>query len=844
MENNMNNETNLSGIDSRYQAFFNRLKGSGDNPEDLFLLYNKDNLSIADTWYEALATLEYALDKQTDIKRILPFMKMVFYSNDCNASVDLEDKEYSWFWQKIHALLDRVTAYDAWAFVEKGLQYYTARREYRNNELALEYMEKAATEDEYAGIILGYYLYGGFCGKTDKERGRKLVENVTSEKNKVWSSIYQTYIALIDEKPGDAVRIISTIEPDWQDEREVCAVKGLQGLLAEINGKPEEAQTCFNRVLEIDNNGLAFFHLGQLHINGKIKQADAVEGLCLLEKAFRFGHYGAANNLAYYYNPELENPWKDFSLYIKWLEKGYLYGQSYSAFELSTVYLSNEEYKDIEKGLACLEYAVTQDYEDALLRKAYFYFEGEFVEPNLTQSIELLQRAIGNGSGYAAYRLALLHEQGKLSDGPDYQTALTYYRKAADLGHPYGYDLAGRSYRYGYTGEPDLEKAKEYFEKGTALNSGFSAVELAFMYEEGVGVERDYKKAYELYRQAAENNYPYAMLRLGIYEENGYAGGANVERAFEWYKRAAENENAEAMFRLGRCYKYAIGTTENPDLAIEWLEKGAAEKDVQCLTELALCYQYEYGVEENAAKVVEYMSEAAEAGYAYAQYKMGTYYMDGYGTIEENHATAIAWYEKAIENENPNAMIEMGDYYLYDYDRLQQYDKAFPFYKQALEYDRVNEGLGYCFFFGYGVESNEPEAFKYFLMAAERGYVRAMYRTGLAYYYGWGIKENKEEAYRWFNDAAQDDIAAAQYYLGKMLINGEGCAVNVETGIQWLRKGAENEDGDAQFEMGNCYLLGRGVEENPDIAMEWFEKAADNGHEQAMKVVGRNKRRH
>lgn len=827
----------------RYATELEAFRAEGTDAAKLYSFYTKENLENPFTWYRALAVCEYALDMHAEAGPLLEHAQFIFRGYDCVASVYLDGPDYDWLWHKIHQLLDRLAPLDVWAVREKGMQYYTARREYKNKEKALQYLEQAAAKDEYSGIIYGYYLFGGFCGKADTEQGRRWVENVSEEKNRVWSDIYRGYMALMDKNTDEAARIAFALPADGLPEREQGSVWELQGVIHEVTGETEKAEACFSRAADTLCSSLAWMRLGLMCLNEKISGATVHTGMELLEKAFRFGRYEAANLLAYYYNPENGKERSDREKYRYWLEKGFLYGISYCAFMLSHVYLYDETNKSVEKGLFYLDYAVSEGYEDAVLERAYLYFNGTLVPEDKAQAVKLLEQAVTDGSGYAAYRLGLLYEQGELGGEPDYKMALAYFEKSAALDCPAGCDLAGRSYRYGYAGEPDWEKARSYFEKGLEAGSSFSAVELAFMYERGEGVEADLHRAYELYQQAAGNDYPYAMLRLGIYEENGTVGEERPGVAFEWYVKASEGGNAEAMGRLGWCYKYAYGTEENPDKAFEWFEKGTAGEDVYALAELAWCYENAYGTEEDMRKAITCYTRAAEMNFAYAQYKMGYYRMHGCDALEEDHPKALEWFGKAIENGNAQALVEMGDYYLYDYDDTDQYDNAFPYYKQALEKDLVTEGLGYCLFFGYGVESNEPEAFKYFLMAAERGYVRAMYRTGLAYYYGWGIKENKEEAFRWFNEGAQNEQNASRYYLGKMLIDGEGCTADVASGVQWLRQSAEEGDADAQYEMGNCYLLGRGVDENPDTAWDWFEKAADNGHEQSMKVVGRRKRK-
>ena len=204
--------------------------------------------------------------------------------------------------------------------------------------------------------------------------------------------------------------------------------------------------------------------------------------------------------------------------------------------------------------------------------------------------------------------------------------------------------------------------------------------------------------------------------------------------------------------------------------------------------------------------------------------------------------TSKQWNEKAVANNSPMAMLRLGEYYLYDYDKLNESEKAFVYFRQAAEQEFYSEGIGICYEMGIGVEENETEAFKYYTLAANNGNTMSMYRTGLCYYNGVGVKQNLQEAFRWFNDAAGQESVHAYYYLGKMLMYGEGCTPDAETGLQWLLKAAEMNSDKAQFELGNAYLSGNGVEENDEIAMEWFEKAAENGNEKALKITGRRKR--
>lgn len=826
-----------------YALKLQKIKSLNRPAEELFLQYGNHNLTDASVWWDALAVCEYALDTHADKAKTADFFRMVFHDYDCNVSVDLNAPDYDWFWKKDHEIAERVAAFNIHGSLDHVFQYFSARRGYADKSKSLAILETLAPGNQYAQALLGYYLWTGICGVTDTERGMQLMDSVTEPDTKVRVLLNKGYIACAENRDEDAAEILGQLLDAPKDIYLTNATIEFQAYLLDRKEKWDEAASLYEKLLETVTSGTPYMRLAYRHLNGKVKDADPDKGIQLLVKAFRAGRYDAASSLAYYYDPDNGFQWANAAQYKNWLEKGYLYNDADAAYGLSGIYLFQE--KNIEKGVFYLDEAMAQGHVEALIRKAYLYQDEDALGVDMKECVRLLEEAAGKGSAYALYRLGVLYENGSATeDGtPDYKTARDYFEKSAEANHPYGCELAGRSYRYGYAGEPDLEKARMYFERGLELGSGFSAVELAFMYEAGEGVEKDMQKGFDLCMKAAEMEYPYGMYRVGLYHEKGILGDENMEEAFNWYLKSAAKESLDAMFRVGLFYKRGLGTEENPDKALEWLQKGADMDSASCQTELALCYEQEYGVEKDTAKAVEYMMKAAAQEYAYAQYKTGYYYMYGYGNLETDYAKAIEWYEKAIANDNIQALIEMGDYYLYDYDRLGQFDKAFPYYRKALDDDLVTEGLGICFACGYGTEKNEAEAFKYYLMAAEDGYTRAMYRTALCYYKGWGIKENPEEAYRWMADAARNEITPAAYYLGKMLLNGEGCTPDIETGLQWMRKAADNDDEDAQYEMGNCYLLGKGVEENADMAMEWFEKAADNGHEQSLKIVGRRKRK-
>lgn len=793
-----------------YEKIYDRIREAGDPPVQLFPAYRKlAFLTDPAHWFEALALCEYAIDTSADVEATHEFFEWIFKGFDCNALVDLNAADYDWIWHKMQTIFDRFADKATDVLVEKGLQYFSARREYVDKEKTLFYLNEAMERgSETARTILGYYYFLGMLGTTDKERGMEMMNSAMTERGKARVAIYKGYIALAEKRPEETQALLASLEPLTSDpfvNRLVCEQRAF---LDEISGRFEEAAEGYRDVLALIPSGFAMLRLGYLHYGKKLRVSDPEAGLEWIAKAFRYGRPDAAESLFYCYF-ESGEPWQDEAQAVAWLEKGFQYNDGFCTYQLAYLYLYNDTYKNQEKGLHYLDLAIGMKYADAYLLKAYRCHEGEDGEKKICTCRELLEQAVELGSDQAAYRLGGMYDAGEMSEdgAPDSARALEWYEKAAGMGNLYGCEYAGRYRLVGIAGEPEPARAKQWYEKGIELGSPYCMVELALMYNEGNGVEEDFSQSFHYIRQAAQT---------------GYAHGE---------------------YLLGRCYKDGLGIDENPDEALGYFRKAAEQGHAKAQAELARCYETGYGVEQDLVKAFDYMKQAAEQENAYAQYRLGYYYMYGLEHLPVDYTQALHWLTLAAENEHPYALLELGDYHLYDYENKGEQSKAYPYYRKAADLDFVNEGLGLCLEYGYGVEVNEGEAFKYYLKGAEDGFLRAMFRAGLCYYDGAGVKENKNEAFRWFNEAAGHEEIGSIYYKGKMRLDGEGCEQDLEEGIALLRQAAENENKYAQFDLANCYLAGKGVDENPDVAMEWFERAADNGHEQALKVTGRRRRR-
>ena len=589
----------MGTLKEKFEELSAGIKASGKPAAAWFPKYTSTSLLNADNWWEALAVCEYALDTREDEKLTEGFFELIFSAFDCNVEVDLNEEEYEFWWEKVMRVCERVAVFSGAGWAQKGAQYSEARYGKRDMSYLFPCYEKAADMGwGEAEATVAYWRYMGFYCEQDKEEGERRFAALSSPEAILWGKHYRAFAEEFTGNKEKALQIRQDLlaELPEGDRLRAHVYAAMGDALDRGEGKIAEEAACYEKSLEIVPNLYSLKNLATLYFRypelGKPKEL-AFE---IWEKAWHAGVWSAANFLGYNYQ---EEAWLDLPKAIEWLEKGMLYCELYSAYELALIYLYNDDYKNVERGLMCLERCVEGDYIEGIEGLANVYFNGDLVEEDMSRVKQLLEKALELGSGNAAYRLGWMYERGFLSEEPDYVKAMEYYEKAAELDNVDGYCRAALYLANGYSGVTDAVKSREYYEKAAGMGSCFALVELSFLYENGNGVERSYEKAFELCEKAAQEGYPYAMFRVGLYLEKAVLGEAKPEEAFAWYTKAAMADENEGIFALGRCYKQGIGTEEDWDKALEWFGKGAEKNESRCLTDLGLAYENGNGVEES-----------------------------------------------------------------------------------------------------------------------------------------------------------------------------------------------------------------------------------------------------
>lgn len=234
---------------------------------------------------------------------------------------------------------------------------------------------------------------------------------------------------------------------------------------------------------------------------------------------------------------------------------------------------------------------------------------------------------------------------------------------------------AGRKYRDALLAETlkVLKKLANGADNGYAEAQFF----LANMIGTGqLGLQVEYEKAYQLYMQASKQNHPAATYRTAVCNELGAGTRKEPNRAVLFYRKAATLRDTAAMYKLGMILLGGLlQQPKNPREGVTWLKRAAQQADEDnphALYELAMLYEdpailggpNNPILPRNPELAREAYTQAAQFGYAPAQFKLGTVYE--YGTLgcAVDPKRSIAWLSKAAENGDAEAELALSGWFL------------------------------------------------------------------------------------------------------------------------------------------------------------------------------------
>lgn len=258
-----------------------------------------------------------------------------------------------------------------------------------------------------------------------------------------------------------------------------------------------------------------------------------------------------------------------------------------------------------------------------------------------------------------------------------------------------------------------------------------------------LGLEIDPREAFSLYQSAAKLNHPQSAYRVAVCCEMGAEEGGGTRRdplkAIQWYKRAATLGDPPAMYKMGMILlKGLLGQPKNPREALSWLKRAAERADEDnphALHELGLLYESASPNDaiirdENYSR--QLFTQAAELGYKYSQFRLGSAYEYGMLGCPVDARQSIAWYSRAAAQGEHQSELALSGWYL-----------------------TGAEGL---------VQQSDTEAYLWARKAAGSGLAKAEYAMGYFTEAGIGTPASLEEAKRWYWRAAGELRENARIY--------------------------------------------------------------------------------
>lgn len=151
----------------------------------------------------------------------------------------------------------------------------------------------------------------------------------------------------------------------------------------------------------------------------------------------------------------------------------------------------------------------------------------------------------------------------------------------------------------------------------------------------------------------------------------------------------------------------------------------------------------------NEADTFNAMVALASKGDAEAQYHVGMMHNNGIGT-QRDIRQAFEWFQKAAASNDPLAAYKLGCYY-----DGQGADVVASDSNEALKYKLVAAKAGYALAqhdvaLLYERQENPEEAVKWWKMAGDQGYPRALYSLSGSYFQGKGVPKDIALAYAYY----------------------------------------------------------------------------------------------
>ena len=379
--------------------------------------------------------------------------------------------------------------------------------------------------------------------------------------------------------------------------------------------------------------------------------------------------------------------------------------------------------QDYKKAFSFAQKSADQGDVDGMRRLGICYRFGNGTRRNIPQAIEYFKRAIEQND---VRSMVCLGDIRHYDEGfKNMSEAVGLYKRAAKLGDGKAmselgccYFVGFESYHNGAEETPDYKTAVSWFRKAADAGNAEGQLSLGYCYENGLGVAKNPHDAFKWYKLAADQGNPVAQCNVGNCYVNGWSVTVDKSQAFKYYKAAAEQNYLNAQNRLAWCYYNGDGVPVNYNEAVAWWTRAAEQGYADAQNSLGWWHQNGKGIRDYG-KVFHWYKLSAEQGNTYGQYNLALCYWNGNG-CDKNIGIALQWFLKAAEQGYSDAQTWVG--YIYDVE-THNYEEAFKWFKLSAEQGHMVGQYNLAVFYenGRGCSQDLSLARQWYRKSAEQG---------------------------------------------------------------------------------------------------------------------------
>ena len=323
----------------------------------------------------------------------------------------------------------------------------------------------------------------------------------------------------------------------------------------------------------------ALYYLGRHYVVGDVCKVNYEKAFTYLQNALNKEQYRAAYYLGlmyengYYVIKNNKEAIRYFDLVREKIADITVYEDAYSYLETGCCYY---------EGIDGVKYpnqafAIFKDCANNLrLGKGMYmlgkcYYEGFGTPKDIDMAYSTFVYGTHKEDADCYYMSGLLIYSGEVKPVFGDNQGASYFKSAADLGHPEATYYLARCYHDGFGVSRNLEKAFELYYKACELGSESACLDLGGAYYD----RKEYDKALKIFKMAADRGYASCIANIGLMYYYGRGVPSDVNEAARLFGEAADKGDAMAQYNLAICLYYGYGVPVNHDLALYYFKKAA-----------------------------------------------------------------------------------------------------------------------------------------------------------------------------------------------------------------------------------------------------------------------------